>query len=351
LTFTRRGKITIGVGAVVAILAGVGVLVLTGNTPAVLRNVVDTITGDSSPEPPPPPCPLTGLQARGGAVPERGVLAVKVENAPEARPQAGLEKADVIYEEPVEGGLTRFILLFQCADTDRVGPVRSARTTDPDVLLQYGTPPIAYSGSARKVRRAIAEADLVGLTESTAPGAFARDPSRSAPHNLYATTKRLYEAAETGEIPAPVFSFSRRSPGGRKVGSIHLNFSWSSDVYWSWSKRDRAWLRFHGDDAHVLESGDQVSVANVVVQVVEVHAGEIIDAAGNPSPEVTLTGSGKAFVFRDAQVVVGRWERADLSDITTFTTKAGEEIKLAPGRTWVELFPSTLDVETAKRPR
>ena len=350
MTFTRRGKMTIGVGVAASILAGVGVLALTGNTPAVIRNVIDSITGDSSPEPP-PPCPLTGHQAPGGAVPGRPVLAVKVENAPEARPQAGLDGADVVYEEPVEGGLTRFIVLFQCDDVDRVGPVRSVRTTDPDVLLQYGHPLVAHSGGARKVREAIAEADLIDLTETNAPDAFERDPTRSAPHNLYAATKGLYAVGDGGNtIPAPVSSFSKRAPtGARKVGSVHLSFSWSSDVYWSWSKRDGAWLRSHGDEAHVLESGDQVSSTNVVVQVVEVHAGEIVDAAGNPSPEVTLTGSGRAYVFRDGRMIVGRWQRADLTDITTFTTKTGEEVELAPGNTWIELFPATLDVETSKR--
>jgi hypothetical protein len=100
---------------------------------------------------------------------------------------------------------------------------------------------------------------------------------------------------------------------------------------------------------HTLEGGDQVSATNVVIQVVEVTDSWIVDAAGNPSPEVELTGSGKAFVLRDGRVIVGRWERRTLDEVTTFVTKDGDEITLAPGRTWVQLLPNWIEVELSRR--
>jgi hypothetical protein len=98
----------------------------------------------------------------------------------------------------------------------------------------------------------------------------------------------------------------------------------------------------------MLEDGSQVSATNVVIQIVEVTNGRIVDAAGNPSPNVELTGSGKAYVLRDGRVIKGRWERDGLDDLTRFVTKDGTEIALAPGRTWVELLPSTVEVGTVR---
>ena len=126
---------------------------------------------------------------------------------------------------------------------------------------------------------------------------------------------------------------------------MHLPVSSYSDVVWTWSRTQSAWLRSHGTVPHVLEDGTQVRAANVVVMQVEVSSGPIVDAAGNHSPEVELTGSGRAYVFRDGRMVIGRWERETLKDVTTFATKAGRQIALAPGVTWVELLPSTISVE------
>ena len=116
-------------------------------------------------------------------------------------------------------------------------------------------------------------------------------------------------------------------------------------MYWAWSRRDDTWLRSHGTTPHTLEDGSQVSATNVVIQIVEVTDSRIIDAAGNASPDVELTGSGRAYVLRDGRMIAGRWERESLDDVTRFLTRDGAEIKLEPGRTWVQLVPSTVSVE------
>ena len=118
MALTRRGKlVTALVGACIFLTAGVGALALTGNAPAPLQQVVDTVTGHDEP---PPTCPLTGLAAPKGGVPQRTALAVKVENTDDAYPLAGLEGADLIYEEVVEGGITRFIAIYHCGGASRV---------------------------------------------------------------------------------------------------------------------------------------------------------------------------------------------------------------------------------------
>lgn len=347
MSFTRRRKITVSLtGALVLIGGGVGALALAGRAPAVVQRAFNAVTGHQDP-PPPPTCPLTGQLAPRGTIPDRPVLAVKVENLAEARPQSGLDRADVIYEEPVEGGITRFIVLFQCEDAPRVGPVRSGRTTDPDVLVQYGKPLIGYAGGADKVEKAISKAGLVDVNFITAADAYWRDPARSAPHDLYASTKKLRTAGRSkADAPDPVFAYTDDlTVKSKRARQVHLPFSNSSDVYWRWNAKQGAWLRSHGSEAHVLDSGEQVSATNVVVQVVEVGTGDIVDAAGNPSPTVTLTGGGKAYVFRDGRMIVGRWQRDSLGEVTRFLTRSGVEIPLTPGTTWVELFPSTLSVD------
>src|SRR5439155_19401498 len=141
---TKRGKIAAGVGVLaLGIVALSAILALAGKGPETLQKFGGTITGHDV-QAPPPTCPLTDKQVK--QVPDRPALAIKVENLPEARPQAGLNKADIVYEEPVEGGITRFIVLYQCQDSSRVGPVRSARMADSLVLPQFGNPIFGYAG-------------------------------------------------------------------------------------------------------------------------------------------------------------------------------------------------------------
>jgi hypothetical protein len=356
LSLTRRGKIAItGITVLALSGAGVGALALTGHAPTPIQHAFDAATGTTHSPTPPPTCPLTGTEAPHGKVPRRPALAIKVENAPEARPQTGLDKADIVYEEPVEGGLTRFIALFQCHDATRVGPVRSARMEDSDVLTQFGRPVMGFAGGANPVKKAIDRSGVVDANYLVAPRAYTRDATRLAPHNLYTTTAALWRsgtkiAKSRGKSPSPVFTYAPDVAGkSRRVGQVHLPFSSYSDVYWKWNPKAGAWLRSHGTVPHTLTDGAQVSATNVVVMQVKVGTSGIVDAAGNPSPRVTLTGKGKAYVFRGGRMIVGRWSRPNLKDVTTFRSRSGDEIALAPGTTWVELLPNTIGVETSAK--
>jgi hypothetical protein len=341
LALTRRGKVvTALVGACIFLTAGVGALALTGNAPPPLQRVVDTVTGHDEP---PPVCPLTGMAAPKGGVPQRTALAIKVENTDDAYPLAGLEGADLIYEEVVEGGITRFIAIYHCGGASRVGPVRSARTTDPKILLQMAPHPVlGYSGAALKVETIVNDAGVIGLTEGSDPAAFSRDDARYAPHDLFTSTSLLYKAAgkqarQEGP-PTPVFTYDETIPKpSKRVRSVDVSFSGSNVASWTWSKG--RWARLLDGEPMVLESGDALVTDNIVIQQVVVTDSGIIDAAGYPSPEVTMTGTGKAWILRDGKLIVGRWERADESDLTIFRTKRGEEIHLRPGTTFVELVP------------
>jgi hypothetical protein len=340
VSLSRRGKIAAGITSVVVVLGGaVGVLAVTGNA--------DKVPGLGGLVKPPATCPLTGVEPASGKVPDRPALAIKVENLPEARPQAGIESADVVYEEPVEGGITRFIVLFQCHDSKRVGPVRSARFTDVDILPQYGTQTLfGFAGGAPPVEQRIQDSGLndVNFQQPKAEHAYVRDPNRSAPHDLYTSTGGLYRAGGTdGGKPDEVLQFSDDLPApAKRASKVELNFSNTADVFWTFAKGKGRWVRSYDTGPADLENGHSISATNVVVQIVKLKDTGIVDAAGNPSPEVVATGKGKCLVFRNGRVVRGTWSRPKLHDVTTYEDAKGNEIPLATGTTWIELFPGTV---------
>jgi Protein of unknown function (DUF3048) N-terminal domain/Protein of unknown function (DUF3048) C-terminal domain len=337
---STRAKVVAGVLAVVVLAAGgfIGYRLLTRDPGEAIFAGVPIIG-----EPAPPECPYTGEEARNENRAERPAIAVKVENHEAARPQAGLNKADIVYEIEVEGGITRFMALFQCQDVGRIGPVRSARPVDIPLLQELEQPLFAYAGGITSIKNRIASLDVVDLNYIDAADAYEQDFAREAPHQFFTSTRALYEAADgKGGTPEPLFTYDedldRR--GTRKGTDIHLPFSPFADVSWSYDKQDEMYLRSHGTTPHTLEDGDQVAATNVVVMLVRRISTGRTDPAGNPVPNYDIIGSGKAFVMRNGRAISGRWERGSPGDITTFVDRQGEEIALAPGRTWVELYPT-----------
>ncbi len=352
MSLTRRGRSMIGLFILLILIAGgVGAVMALGGTEAGPSAGGPPAGGSGNQTTPPPPheCPLSGVNPKT-AVPSRPALAVKVENLPAARPQTGLSWADIVYEEPVEGGITRFIAVYQCQNASRIEPIRSGRLTDVDILVQFGQPLFAYAGGQRPVIRAVRSAGIIDINYnvSQVTGAYHRDVNRSAPHNLYSTTKELYSAA-TGLYeptpPEPLFTYTDAPPATAvKARRVHVPFSSSSDVFWKWSKTKKAWMRFHGTEPHVSSDGTQFSAKNVIVQLVQIKMTDLTDAAGTRSPRAISVGSGKAYVFRDGKVIKGTWERDSSDDLTRFLDENGEEIPLTPGNTWIELLPRTISI-------
>ena len=342
MALTRRGK-AIVTGATVAgvLVVGLVAMTLTGNAPAVVRGLTNAAGITHVPA----TCPLTGIQLpQGQEAPARPVLAVKVENTPDAQPLNGLDKADIVYEEVVEGGITRFIAVFHCGGATRVGPVRSARTTDPKILLQFSKHPIlAFSGGATKVVNGALDAGLILMTEGDPAAPFSRDAARVAPHNLFTNTAKLWVvgAKRAAGEPAPhaVFTYADAVPTPSKKGTgVTVVFSGLATAEWRWESG--RYVRYLDGAPMTLENGNPITADNIVIQRVVTAASGITDVAGYPSPEVTVTGKGKAWVLRNGRLIQGTWERATDGDLTTFTTKSGDTITLTPGNTFVELAPT-----------
>lgn len=314
----------------------------------------------ASPSPPKPVlCPLTGVQAAPGTPADRPALAVKIDNAPPARPQAGLEAADIVYEEIGEGGLSRFLSFFQCNDAASVGPVRSVRNTDVDVLQEYVPVLLAYSGANRQVlAKVVSTRGIVDLRQGSNGAAYTRQAGRKAPYNLMSSTQKLRDLPAARDIRGPsrtglVFDAGvlqpAPAPGGTAGSpqapppagsSVSFSFSASNAVGYTYDPAKKAYLRFIGSVPHKSVSGTQLSAVNVVIQKVKVTTGTVRDAAGSPTQETSVVGSGDAIVLRGGVAVSGTWSRPSLSANTTFTDPSGQTIKLAPGNTWIELLPA-----------
>jgi hypothetical protein len=292
-------------------------------------------------------CPLTGTQAPGGKVPQRPALAVKIDNYPAARPQSGLDKADIVFEEPVEGGITRYAVVFQCQDTSPVGPVRSARNIDIGILGELGTPLLVHVGGINPVLANINASPLVNVDLGNYGSIQTHPPGRVAPYATYSTTAQMWGTHPTMTTPpAPVFTFSPKAPAGAPVSSVNINFSGTSNVTWKYNAAISAFQRFYnGTTPDKLADGVQDTAANVIVQYVQISYGPWLEnSEGGLEVQAALypNASGPAIIFRGGTEITGTWSRAALGSPTKFLTAAGAPISLQPGQTWVELVPNTI---------
>lgn len=280
--------------------------------------------------------PLTGVPTRAAA--RRPALAVKIDNVDRARPQASLELADVVYEEMVEGRLTRLVAVFHSNLPTVVGPVRSVRTTDFDILDQLNTPLLAASGANAGVLAQVASADLVNVNALAAGGAYYRDRARRAPHNMFARPPDLYAVASgRGGQPAQLFRYRAprtRPAGGVTASGVAITFG-RADIVFTWSPLARGWNRTQNGKAHTTAVGARLVPENVVVLEVD-YGVSSIDAE---SPEAHTVGSGVAHVFTSGERITGSWSRTSSDAPIRLLDGNGQEIELTRGQTFVELAP------------
>ncbi|WFB11928.1 DUF3048 domain-containing protein [Streptomyces sp. LX-29] len=275
--------------------------------------------------------PFTGLPAE-----PRPVLAVKIDNAAPARPQTGLDRADIVYVEQVEAGLSRMLAIFSAELPPAVGPVRSARETDLDLLRQFGTPALAYSGVQRKLQPAIDAAPLYPLPPGRAPEAYYRGRDRAAPYNLYVRPAAALRAAPQASEAADIgFRFGPAPKGGGRAEPEHTVRYPSARFGFTWSAERRRWLVSFDGTAATTTDGHRLGAATVVVQYVRVHPSRYHDRLGSVSPLTETTGAGRALVLRDGRSYEAVWERRTARDGTEFLDPDGKRLAFATGPVWV----------------
>lgn len=312
--------------------AALAILALLGG--GTLLGVSGCSSGGSKPAPPAPAAtpavsPLTGVGTAGR------VLAVKIDNVGYAqREQAGLNSADLVYVIQVEGGLSRYLAVFDSRHAPaRVGPVRSARQTDIPLLAAYGRVGLAYSGAISGLKPDLAAADLQLITPAVDARLFSNggnDPTYIEPSAVFAAYPDLAEAEDVG------FRFGAAPSGGQAAGSV---FASMPSARFTFTADGSRWLV--SVDGHPATTTDQgrTSTDNVIIQHVQVLPGKYTDHnAGHPDNEVfsQTTGQGAADFYRDGQVWHGRWSKATDTSRTDYTVN-GAPMALTPGRTWIVL--------------
>jgi hypothetical protein len=294
--------------------------------------------------------PMTGMPQDGEPV-ERPAFAIKVSNSPEARPQTGLDRADVVLEELTEGGITRFMAVFHSDLPEVVGPIRSARPVDTQLISGFGTPGFAYSGARDEVRALLANTPAVTITEG-APGFFRDDGTYAshpvAPHDLFLRlADGLAAVTEAGAEPLTDLGwrFDAQAPSAAPDGdgngddsgsgdgsAIEIDMSPSFRSGWTYDEDAGVYRREQNGAPTVVTGPDRIGAANVVVLEVRHYVG------GSGYPETDVLGDGPALVLRDGQRFAARWSKPEATSPLQLTTEDGSApFPLKPGRTWIHL--------------
>jgi len=297
-----------------------------------------------SPEAPPTVLPLTGEPV--DEIPERPALSVKVENTSAARPQAGLDEADIVWETVVEFSVPRFIAVFHSRSPEKIGPIRSVRPMDPAIIKPMGGI-LAASGGQSGILSLVRRSGAQLLTFDAGHPGFYRSRDRVAPHNVYSSAKDLWDQAD-GDRTAPPpqqfeYAHGEDEPSavalGEKASTLSLRMG-QGRPSWTWDPGTGAWLRSESGAAASVEGGSRLSAVNVVVLSVEAYDSGYDAQGGAAVPNLRLAGErGKAWVATGGKVLEGRWSKEAEEEPFVLTVK-GEPLLLAPGQTWVEVMPT-----------
>ena len=281
--------------------------------------------------------PLSGRPGGAG----KPVLVVKFDNTPNAQPHAGLTAADVVYVEEVEFGLTRLAAVFSSTLPRTVGPIRSARISDIDLLAQYGRPSFAYSGAQHRMRPVLAAASIYDVSGDKGPAGYFRDGRRPAPYNFFGVPSELLARAPRASVARDIgFRFSTTAPaGGKRVKSATVPYP-SSQAAFVWNSALQSWdVRLNKRPARAAEGGTQ-HASTVVIQYVRQHDSGYGDKFGGRTPKEETIGSGKGWVLRNGRAYAVTWARPRATSGTSFTGADGTVVPFAAGQIWVVLVNS-----------
>ena len=312
------------------------------SAPTTVSTTIQTTTTTTVP----PVSPLTGLPQPNAAQLRAPAVVVKIDNIDAARPQTGLNQADIVYEELVEGGLTRLAAVYQSQYPTVVGPVRSGRLTDEGIADDLNHPVFAYSGTNAIFLPVLRSQPIVDIDDENRGDQFYRTNFASPPHNLYTNVVHLAaNATAASSAPTPLFAFFSQppaigTPGVTTASRIGVNFQ-HAFITWTWAASSGLWTRTQNGTTDVDRAGQQLSAQNVIVQNIPYSTNQTGYESGvlTVVPAGNMVGAGQAWYFSDGRVIQGKWSRSSLTSVTSYVDASGNPIQLMPGRTWIELLP------------
>jgi len=271
------------------------------------------------------------------------ILVVKIDDTNAAHPQIGIEDADLVYVEQVEGGLTRLAAIYTSKLPPLIGPIRSARISDIELLAQFGRVGFAYSGAQSKMRPVIAEANLENLSaERNPPSIYGKDPNRIGPVDMILKPDLLLERANANPkirietATASVFAFGDAPKG--ETNTAIAKIKWPSAKYeLRWDSANEKWLIYFNEKPKMAANGEHLYADTAIIQIVSITPSIYGDKFGEITPFSKTTGSGKAVMLRDGFSYQISWQRNLETDVTTWKSEDGDVANFKPGRTWIFL--------------
>ena len=271
------------------------------------------------------------------------ILVVKIDDTNAAHPQIGIEDADLVYVEQVEGGLTRLAAIYTSKLPPLIGPIRSARISDIELLAQFGRVGFAYSGAQSKMRPVIAEANLENLSaERNPPSIYGKDPNRIGPVDMILKPELLLERANANPkirietATASIFAFGDAPKG--ETNTAIAKIKWPSAKYeLRWDSANEKWLIYFNEKPNMAANGEHLYADTAIIQIVSITPSIYGDKFGEITPFSKTTGSGKAVMLRDGFSYQISWQRNLETDVTTWKSEDGGVANFKPGRTWIFL--------------
>lgn len=334
------------------------------STVAATPSPAATFTAIPSPTPSPVPTadlrsPLTGLPVGDPALLQMQPMAVQIDNAPAARPQTGLSQASLVYEAQAEGGITRYTAFYLDNSPEIIGPVRSARLIDLEIVPEYQGLLTHFGASSGVIQKLydlpVLELDLAA---DYSIGYYWRSPDRPAPNNAFVRLADLRQLAEQNGIirAVKVPSLYFRSLGempfdsvtkASRVTTVGIPYGSACDVRYMYDAQSNSYRRYvEGVPAVDVADGQQIAPKNVIVQFANViQTGIIEDVNGSHSLEYELQGEGEAIIFRDGLQIEAKWSRHSLNEVTSYYDSSGNRIGLSPGTTWIQIVPVGWSIE------
>lgn len=347
-------------GVVALLLVGLAASACAGTPEPAPQPAVAATPGPSEPEEPAltASAPLTGVLVEdevGVELGQRPLLIAKIENSAAARPQAGLDQADVVVEELTEGGVTRFIALFHSQLPAEAGPVRSARPVDIAVGSGFGRPVFAYSGARDQVQSLLHASPMIALEEG-APG-FLRVPDRRRPHDLFIRPQEVLAAGlerGAGAIEGPDWRFAEDAPAGAATcptdatdctepgAGVTIPMSNSARTGWTYDDAAGVYRRDQNGDASTVTGAGRIGAANVVVLATRHYQDGCCDTHGSPYTETDVVGEDVALYWRDGERYEGTWRKPTADAPLELLDASGAPFALKPGATWLHLPSSAV---------
>ncbi|KUO73828.1 MAG: hypothetical protein APF77_04940 [Clostridia bacterium BRH_c25] len=311
--------------------------------------ITPTPTVEPTPTPEPPkgsPCPLTGVLVEDEGDLKQRPIAVMLDNEYNARPQSGLLEAEIVYEIPVEGNITRYMAIYHHNHTDKIGPVRSARPYFIDKSLEFNAVYVHCGGSPQALQD-IVTLKVNALNDLKGSPCFWRSKDRKMPHNLYTSTKLMREVIESNKFnnkTAPeYFKFSEEflNPDGKSTRAISFNYSKNYTVGYEYDEKDKLYYRtINGVRLKDKESGKEIATTNIIV---EKTTAKVLDDVGRLG--VNNIGKDRGYYLTAGKLMEIEWSKSSRSAKTIYKDLKGNEILMNKGTTWIQVVPDYVRID------